>query len=301
MVASMIALLAACGGSTVSATGGGGGGGSGGGSGGGGGGAGGGGGSDGGTTGTVCSSTSDCSSGQACGFPTAMSCAVTTGTCFDVPNISCDLYQPGCACDNTEIDLACTGLPSGYATKPLAYPGSCGTLPVSDGGPGIPCHANTDCPSNGLCGFLESEACGATVGACFPAPQAECDAFEAGCACDGTIINIACNGLPSGYSPKALANSGQCGSVGGGDGGIQCTLSASSYSTACAVDTDCESVYLGDTCDSECFCPNATIATSSDVKYRSDAAANERHNQGGACGCPAIQSPKCNAGVCSTQ
>jgi hypothetical protein len=42
-------------------------------------------------------------------------------------------------------------------------------------------------------------------------PGAICNAIELGCACDGTSINIICNGLPGGYTPKAFAHAGVCG------------------------------------------------------------------------------------------
>jgi hypothetical protein len=37
-----------------------------------------------------------------------------------------------------------------------------------------------------------------------------CGAYSAGCACDGTAINIQCTGLPSGYTTKPLASAGIC-------------------------------------------------------------------------------------------
>jgi hypothetical protein len=45
-----------------------------------------------------------------------------------------------------------------------------------------------------------------------------CDAIALGCACDGTEINIACNGLPGGYETKPYLHSGACnGAVGSFD------------------------------------------------------------------------------------
>jgi hypothetical protein len=77
------------------------------------------------------------------------------------------------------------------------------------------CTTDGDCGSAQICGFPESAGCSAT-GTCFPAPQVTCDAYEAGCSCSGGIINLACNGLPSGYAPAPLAHPGECGSVDGG-------------------------------------------------------------------------------------
>jgi hypothetical protein len=75
------------------------------------------------------------------------------------------------------------------------------------------CQTDSDCGAGHVCGFPESDACSA-AGQCFQAPAVECDAYEAGCACDGTMVNVACNGLPSGYARKPLAHRGGC-----GDGG----------------------------------------------------------------------------------
>jgi hypothetical protein len=71
------------------------------------------------------------------------------------------------------------------------------------------CVRDSDCASNQLCGFAASDGCSA-VGQCFPGPGAICQAFAPGCACDGTVINIACTGLPQGYFSKPLAHSGAC-------------------------------------------------------------------------------------------
>jgi len=78
---------------------------------------------DAGTT-VACKSTADCTPGLECGFPQTPACT-STGQCFVAPAVSCLAYSPGCACDGTEINIACTGLPSGYATKPLRHTGAC--------------------------------------------------------------------------------------------------------------------------------------------------------------------------------
>ena len=49
----------------------------------------------------------------------------TIGECFHVAPVECLVYEAGCACDGTEISIACTGLPAGYDTKPLRYTGAC--------------------------------------------------------------------------------------------------------------------------------------------------------------------------------
>jgi hypothetical protein len=77
-------------------------------------------------TGGPCLSDAGCMAGQLCGFSIYNACNAA-GTCFDVPGPStCMLYEPGCACDGTEINLTCNGFPTGgLASKPLLHPGSC--------------------------------------------------------------------------------------------------------------------------------------------------------------------------------
>jgi hypothetical protein len=74
----------------------------------------------------------------------------------------------------------------------------------------VSCGSDVDCPTGSACGFPEAEACAATIGQCFPLPGVECNAISLGCACDGTEVNVACNGLPSGYEPKPLRHTGPC-------------------------------------------------------------------------------------------
>jgi hypothetical protein len=71
-----------------------------------------------------CASDADCSSGKVCGFPEAGGCGAV-GTCFTAPTVICNAYSPGCACDGSEVDVICNGLPTGYVRKPLAHTGAC--------------------------------------------------------------------------------------------------------------------------------------------------------------------------------
>jgi len=75
-------------------------------------------------SGASCSKTQACSSGQVCGYDETQGCAATTGTCFTGGAI-CNTFSPGCACDGTIINIACTGLPNGYSTAPLLHDGTC--------------------------------------------------------------------------------------------------------------------------------------------------------------------------------
>ena len=76
-------------------------------------------------------------------------------------------YAAGCACDGSEVNIACNGLPSGYAPKPLAYKGACQDGGLSccpegwsmydcawpDGGKGLACHNPAmGCASSMTCG-----------------------------------------------------------------------------------------------------------------------------------------------------
>lgn len=161
-----------------------------------------------------CTTSSECASGQICGFLETPACP-SSGTCFTVPTVACLAYSPGCACDGTEINLACTGLQDGYSTKPLFHTGSCtdAALPP-DLDATVPCTTDTDCGSGGLCGFPMADACMAQ-GQCFKSSGAICNSILPGCACDGTLINLACNGLPSGYEQKPYRHSGMCAADGG--------------------------------------------------------------------------------------
>src|SRR5258708_9349860 len=93
--------------------------------------------------------------------------------------------------------------------------GGSGSASSGAGGPGADagmgsCVHDSDCPGGGLCGYLEKASCTAT-GQCFPPPKGpQCNAILPGCACDGTFVNLGCNGLPGGYAPKPLRYAGSC-------------------------------------------------------------------------------------------
>jgi hypothetical protein len=150
---------------------------------------------------------------------------MATGRCFPTTGAICNLFEPGCACDGSEISIACTGLPTGYVSKPLAHAGACmdaSTLHDAATPPdsGEPCTSTTDCPAGDECGFpipapasTKTDVCpaaGTAMGTCFPLQPITCLAYSPGCACDHTEINVACNGLPSDYTTKPLAHTGAC-------------------------------------------------------------------------------------------
>jgi hypothetical protein len=169
--------------------------------------------------GGTCVTSAQCGAGYQCGFPNADACTAV-GACFPDPGVHCELYSPGCACDETTINVGCTGLPAGYSPAPLLHAGACAgpsqdagldAGPAKDGGKS--CTSDADC-GLGICGFPTADMC-AAKGTCFPPPGAVCAAYSPGCACDGTTTNVICNGLPSGYAPKPLRHAGMCGADGG--------------------------------------------------------------------------------------
>ncbi len=113
-----------------------------------------------------------------------------------------------CSCPELPVDPVC---PGGTRQNEVAGTAPCycptlGACPGSDAGG---CTTSADCPSDEQCGFVQNEGCSAK-GECFPTAQVECLAYEAGCACDGTETNLACNGLPDGYALKPLKHTGAC-------------------------------------------------------------------------------------------
>ena len=73
----------------------------------------------------TCTTKTDCRTGELCGFPESARCSAT-GTCFPAPGVTCNAIVLACACDGTDFNIACNGLPSGYVPKPFAHTGACG-------------------------------------------------------------------------------------------------------------------------------------------------------------------------------
>jgi hypothetical protein len=97
---------------------------------------------DAGGSGTACTKDADCPNGGVCGYPVADACTAR-GSCFPAPGAVCLAYAPGCACDGSEVSVACTGLPSGYTSKPLLHTGVC----VDSGAEAGSSDAGACCPS----------------------------------------------------------------------------------------------------------------------------------------------------------
>jgi hypothetical protein len=170
------------------------------------------------SSGTPCSSDADCGQQSLCGFSLADTCT-SKGQCFSNPGsiARCSTFAAGCACDGSSVNLTCNGLPAGFASKPVAYNGSCVDSGTGDGGKG--CVADGDCGSDKICGFKVLDACSAT-GQCFADGGESCSGPPPqGCSCNGRSVNLACNGLPSGYAPAPVLHSGVCADAGATDGG----------------------------------------------------------------------------------
>ena len=117
-----------------------------------------------------------------------------------------------CQCGALPPVAACPGSGSRSITCEPVSTGACswvvGSCPnPTDGDTG--CQSDADCPGGDVCGFLETSACGAT-GSCFTAPTIICNAYSPGCACDGSEVDVICNGLPTGYARKPLKHTGAC-------------------------------------------------------------------------------------------
>jgi hypothetical protein len=179
-------------------------------------------------SGTTCKKTSDCAAGT-CIFAVGDACAAQ-GTCYTPPApspINCpSVALPlACACDGTSVYVAevptdgCGApYPYGYAPTPIAHFGACEGPPTPTPlpTPSPSCSLDRDCGSGEVCAFAEKDGCSA-VGACIPANGGPvCNSYTPGCACDGTVVNLSCNGYPPGYEPKPILHAGACTVTGGG-------------------------------------------------------------------------------------
>jgi hypothetical protein len=226
---------------------------------------------DGGTTGdsgTSCASDSDCTSSELCAYAEAATCSAK-GECVAKPSgATCGAIAYACACDGTNVEIGCNGLPDGYVSKPFAHDGACAT----DGGQAGPaCNTSADCASHEVCGYAVTDGCSAT-GQCVAEPTVQPCVESQGCACDGTTIPVGGCGagtLPAGYTSKPLAHENACTADGGSsDGGTCVDVNAASYDTSCTTDGDCTLVRTGDICDGQCSCGDTPISQSDLSKYQ---------------------------------
>ena len=129
---------------------------------------------------------------------------------------------------------------------------------------GAACTKNSDCGSGSACAYAMSDGC-AAKGQCVAQSGVLCNSFSPGCACDGSTINIVCNGLPDGYVLSPLAYKGQCAADAGSaftcgtttcvEGKDICMTSANPSTSTCVPSngcTDCKCAQLMFQCVSQC-------------------------------------------------
>jgi hypothetical protein len=99
---------------------------------------------------------------------------------------------------------------SGSSSSGGAGSSSAASSGATSGQDGGSCVSNSDCPKGRLCGYLQSAGCSAT-GQCIPSPIGPmCGAIAPGCACDGSMVLLGCNGFPADYVSKPFRHSGIC-------------------------------------------------------------------------------------------
>jgi hypothetical protein len=150
-----------------------------------------------------CAHDSDCGQNQLCAFKATDGCQAE-GHCFErlPPGPQCNAYQPGCACDGTQVGLVCGPYPSGYADRPVLHVGVCEGIDAGQGdasaggGCGVTCDRGSVCvvtvSSGGACQLPDD------AGACPPGTQKQggCCVFSSTAyACH--LLPAACGGTPS--------------------------------------------------------------------------------------------------------
>ena len=117
------------------------------------------------------------------------------------------------------VPLFAAACSSGSYTVGTDQSGAVGD-PSVDGGS---CASDNDCESGFQCAFKQADAC-AAKGRCFDTRGlAVCEAYSAGCACNGETVNVACQPFPDGYTANPIAHAGECGVTAADGGGAPCT------------------------------------------------------------------------------
>ena len=145
------------------------------------------------TGGGACMTDADCGAAQVCGFAEGDACSAQ-GRCFPAPGAVCQAYSPGCACDGTAVNVACTGLPQGYVSKPLAHTGACGDACAA----AYPCLSTISCAADADCAELGSK-CDPCMKLC------GCGVPDAGACCPPAWTLYACT-YPDGGAGQACHN-----------------------------------------------------------------------------------------------
>jgi hypothetical protein len=165
----------------------------------------------------ACQSDADCDQ-QICVYAIGEACKAH-GTCQTKPKpLPCNSIEifKGCGCDGQEADWTggcAPDAPAGYAPKPIAHVGACGTK--------AQCSQDTDCvPANGYtppdgfthgeCAYLQADGCAARGQCEDPFPMCDDLIVVPGCACDGTTVKMGCGYPSKEFAPKPLAHLGAC-------------------------------------------------------------------------------------------
>jgi hypothetical protein len=108
-------------------------------------------------------------------------------------------------CPPVACNLACLG---GFL-KNDAGCDICDCAPPTVDAASSSCTTDRDCEPDAICGFEIADKCTAK-GACFVTELVTCNSLSPGCACDGTSVNLVCNGLPTGYARAPVSHAGAC-------------------------------------------------------------------------------------------
>lgn len=127
---------------------------------------------------------------------------------------------------------------------------------------------------------------------------------------DGSGTRVECNGpndcaalMPYGLQVYCCVNKtcvfGQAAASTSCDDPDADTIQASNYDLSCAADSDCIAVAVGDFCQPNAGCPNATISKAAQVQYQADVA---KTYAGRSCiaesSCGSSGTPCCRQGTC---
>jgi len=155
-----------------------------------------------------------CASVEYCKYPADALCGAAdrTGTCEAIPQVCADIFDPVCGCDDKTYPNACEAAGQGVS---VVREGEC----EPSGGGGDTCGGllGGQCEAGEYCNYPEGALCGAAdaTGTCQAIPQA-CDLIlDPVCGCDDQTYDNECVAALNGIS---VAQSGACGSPGGGNG-----------------------------------------------------------------------------------
>jgi hypothetical protein len=104
----------------------------------------------------VCTSSADCSNGDACGFLQSAGCTAT-GQCVRIGAFCAIASTVACGCNGANVNggPSCTaGLPGGYLPKPILHQGPCSDAGACVSQKGGHCGGNTAQPCTCASGLV---------------------------------------------------------------------------------------------------------------------------------------------------